>query len=116
MRADAPDLNPVERRQSGDAFAAVFCPALRTALREVSAEWAPQWGAGSEGESSIDQVLMGLALLLDRVGDGSVLSENGGGQETLDHGGVHLLAAIRRNLLECSSPRKLIQSELHKGG
>ena len=26
MRADAPDLNPVDRRQSGDAFAAVFCP------------------------------------------------------------------------------------------
>ena len=40
MRADAPDLNPVDRRQSGDAFAAVSCPALRIALREVSAEWA----------------------------------------------------------------------------
>ena len=38
MRADAPDLNPVDRRQSGDAFAAVSCPALRIALREVSAE------------------------------------------------------------------------------
>ena len=100
MRADAPDLNPVERRQSGDAFATVFCPALRTALREVSAEWAPRWRAGSEGESSIDRVLMRLALLLDRVGDGSALYGNGGEQETLDHGDVRLLAAIRRSLLE----------------
>ncbi len=100
MRAETPELNPVERRQSGDAFATVFCPALRTALREVSAEWAPQWGGRSEGESSIDHVLMRLALLLDRVGDGSVLYGNGGGQDTLDHGDVRLLGAIRRSLLE----------------
>ena len=100
MRADAPDLNPVDRRQSGDAFAAVFCPALRTALREVSAEGAPQWGPRSEGESSIENVLIRLALLLDRVGDGSVLYGNSGGQETLYHGDARLLTAIRRSLLE----------------
>ena len=40
MRADVPDLGPVDERRSGDPFAAVFCPALRTALREVYAEWA----------------------------------------------------------------------------
>ena len=37
MRADAPDLNPVDERESGDPFAAVFCPALRTALQDVYA-------------------------------------------------------------------------------
>jgi len=100
MRADAPDLTRVDGRKSGDAFAAVFCPALRTALQEVSAEWAPQWAASSEGESSIDHALMRLALLLDRVGDGSVLYENGGERETLDRADVLLLAAIRRSLLE----------------
>ena len=100
MRADAPNLGPVDHRRSSDPFAAVFCPALRTALREVYAEWAPQWAASSEGESSIDQVLIGLALRLDRVGDGNVPYENGGGQETLDYTDVRLLKAIRRSLLE----------------
>ena len=101
MRADARDLSSVnEERQSSDPFAAVFCPALRTAIREVSAEWAPQWAARSEDESSIDHILMGLALRLDRVEDGSAGYENGGGQEKLDHAEVRLLAAIRRSLLE----------------
>ena len=101
MRADAPDLSPVDERRSGDTFAAVVCPALRTALHEVSVEWAPQWAPGSEGESSINHVLMSLALRLDRVGDGSVVVyEDGGGQETLDHADLRLLAAIRRSLLE----------------
>ena len=100
MLADVPDLDPVDERQSADPFAAVFCPALRTALREVCAECAPQWAASSEGESSINHVLLGLALRLDRVGDGSVPYENGGGQETPDHGDVRLLAAIRRSLLK----------------
>ncbi len=100
MLADTPDLNPVDRRQSADPFAKVFCPALRTALREVSDQWAPQWAAGSEGESSLDHGLMRLALRLDRVGDRSVLHENGGGEGTLDHAEVRLLAAIRRSLLE----------------
>ena len=100
MLADAPDLNPVDKRQSADPFAAVFCPALRTALREVSGEWALQWATGSEGESSIDRLLMHLALRLDRVEDGGVPFEDGGGRETLDHAGLRLLAAIRRSLLD----------------
>ena len=100
MLADAPDLDPVDERQSADPFAAVLCPALRTALREVYAEWAPQWAASAEGESSIDHVLMRLALRLDRVGDSNVPYENGGGQETLDDTDIRLLKAIRRNLLE----------------
>ena len=100
MRADAPDLSPINERQSSDPFAALFCPALRTALREVYAQWAPQWAASSDGEPSIDHVLMRLALLLDRVGDGGALYGNGGGQETLDHADVRLLTAIRRSLLE----------------
>ena len=100
MRADTPDLSPVNERQSSDPFAAVFCPALRTALREVSAEWAPQWAPISEDESSIDHLLMRLALRLDRRGDGSGLYENSGGQEPLDHADVRLLGAIRRSLLE----------------
>ena len=100
MLADAPDLNPVDERQTADPFAAVFCPALRTALQEVSAEWAPQWAASSEGESSIDHALMCLSLRLGRVGDGSVLHENDGGRETLDRADLLLLAAIRRSLLE----------------
>ena len=99
MLADAPDLNPVDERQSADPFATVFCPALRAALREVSAAWAPQWAASSEGESSIDHALLRLALRLGRVGDGS-LYESGGRRETLDHADVRLLVAIRRSLLE----------------
>ena len=100
MRADVPDLGPVDERQSSDPFAAVFCPALRSALRKVSAEWAPQSAPMSETESTVDDLLLGLALRLDRVDDGSVLYENGGGQETLERADVLLLAAIRRSLLE----------------
>ncbi len=100
MLADASGLNPVDERRSSDPFAAVFCPALQTALREVSAEWAPHWTNGSDGESSIDHALMRIAIRLDRVGDGRVLYEDGEGQETLEHTDVRLLAAIRRSLLE----------------
>ena len=100
MRADVPDLGPVDERRSSDPFAAVFCPALRTALRKVSAEWAPQRAPMSKNESTIDDLLLGLALRLDRIDDGSVLYENGGGQQTLEHADVLLLAAIRRSLLE----------------
>ncbi len=100
MLADVPHLDPVDERQSADPFAAVFCPALRTALREVYSECGPQWATSSEGESSIDHVLLGLALRLERVGDSSVPCENGGGQETLNHADVRLLGAIRRSLLE----------------
>ena len=65
----------------------------------MSAEWAPQGAARSDGESSIDHLLMRLALRLDRVGEGTVVAEDGGGQETLDPAGLRLLAAIRRSLL-----------------
>ena len=71
MLADAPDLNPVDERRSGDPFAAVFCPALRTALRDVSAEWAPKWARGSENESSINPVLTRLAERLEAVSNDS---------------------------------------------
>ena len=100
MLADASGLNPADQRQSSDPFAAVFCPALRTAVREVSAELALEGARGSEGESSIDNVLTRLALRLERMDDGTVLHENGGGRETLGHADVLLLAAIRRSLLE----------------
>lgn len=44
--------------------------------------------------------MMRLAMLLDRMGDGSVNYENGGGQDPLGHADVLLLAAIRRSLLQ----------------
>ena len=100
MLADAPDPNPVDERQSTDPFATVFCPALRTALRAVSAERVSQRAAISEGESSIDHVLRALALRLDRIGDGSVRFGNGAEQDTLGAVELRLLASIRRSLLE----------------
>ena len=100
MHTGASDLGPAGKRRSSDPFAAVFCPALRSALREVSVKWAPQWALMSEDESSIDHALMRLALRLVRMGNGGSLHENGGGQEPLDHAGVYLLGAIRRSLLE----------------
>lgn len=56
MPADASGLNPVDERRSSDPFAAVCCPALRTALREVSAALAPEWDARTDGESSIGRL------------------------------------------------------------
>ena len=100
MRADASDLNPVDQQQSSDPFAAVFCPALRTALREVSAECTPEWAPRSGDKSSIDYVLMRLALRLESVGDGRVLYGDRGGAETPDPADVRLLGSIRRSLLE----------------
>ena len=101
MLADIPELNTVDEHRSRDLFAAVVCPALRTSLREVSAEWTPRWPLASEGESSIEDTLMRLALRLDGVSDGNVVPEDGGRWETHDpRTEVRLLAAIRRDLLE----------------
>ncbi len=101
MSSNAPDLNPVRDRPSRDPFAGVHCPALRSALREVSAECAPRWVSGSgDDEPSLIRTLMHLARRLDRGGDGSV-SKNGDLHETRDaKAGIILLAAIRRDLLE----------------
>ena len=100
MRVDAPNLGPVDEQRSSDPFAAVCCPALRTALRQVSAERTPPWALVSESESSIDPLLMSLAQRLVRMGNGDDLRGNGGGQERLDHAEVRMLGAIRRSLLE----------------
>lgn len=100
MSTHAPNLNVAEDHPSRDPFAGVYCPALRLALREVSAEWAPGWAPGSEGESSPNRTLMQLAHRLDRGGDGSI-SRDGDRHEGQDaRAGVRMLAAIRRNLLE----------------
>ena len=102
MLPAAPDLDPIDEPQSADPFAAVSCPALRTALREVYAQWAPRWACSFESEGPIDHVLIRLALCLDRVGDGNILHQNGGQDE------VHLLGAIRRSLLEQGRREDLI--------
>ena len=99
MSSNAPDLNPAENRPSEDTFAGVDCPALRSALREVFAEYAPSWISGSEGEFSLNRTLMRLAQRLDHGSDHAV--PRGDIHEARDaKEGVSLLAAIRRNLLE----------------
>lgn len=100
MRTNAPDQNPADETRSKDPFSAVFCPTLRTALREVFAEWTPQLTIRSEGEFSLEATGMQLALLLDRSGANGVPHEVDGPPEVVDQAGVRLLTAIRRNLLE----------------
>jgi len=92
---------PLQERRSKDPFAAVSCPALRTSLREVSAEWTPKWAIGPDGQSPIDPVLVRLALRLDgfidrreSVNDDDLTEEYDSRLE------VRLLEAIRRDLLE----------------
>ncbi len=100
MRADAPHVGPVEQRGSSDPFAAVPCSALRTALREVSAEWATQWAFVSDNESSIDHLLTSLAQRLVSMGNSDGPDGNGGGREKLENADVRLLVAIRGSLLQ----------------
>lgn len=109
----------IEEDLSERVFAALPCPALRASLRNVSAAWTSCATVGPEGESSVDHTLMRLALRLDGTatqppptantcasGDdassnGTARPEDHGQPETLDAGAeIHLLAAIRRDLLE----------------
>ena len=99
MRTGAPDLDPAHQRQSSDPFAAVLCPALRRAVQEVSAVWAPEWAPRTEGESSINRLLIRLAVRLDLGSDVGVEYEDGE-PEMPEPADVLLLAAIRRSLLE----------------
>jgi signal transduction histidine kinase len=108
MNMKTPTPGAVEKHRSTDPFAAVSCPALRTALREVSAEWTPggAWGCGDQ--TSMDHTLLRLALRLDGIDDPRVLPEVDGRRLTHDpRVEGRLLEAIRRDLLEQWRRREL---------
>lgn len=100
MLTHRPSGAKVEERRSHDPFGTVNCPALRTALREVSAEWTPEWTLGSESQAAFDHVLLRLALRLDGADNGLALADAGVPQERPDpRVEVGLLEGIRRDLL-----------------
>lgn len=102
MLANRPVAAQVDEPRTRDPFGAVTCPALRTALREVSAEWAPEWTLGSESQAAFDEALVRLALRLDGAEYGRGLPEEEAGGPQAKHDPkveVRLLEAIRRDLL-----------------
>ena len=101
MRTKPSHAAPVKEHRSKDRFAAVICPAIRTALREVSAEWASDGALESGGPSSTDDALIRLGLHLDGTGDPAAFSKGGSRPGSRDARiDARLLEAIRRDLLE----------------
>jgi signal transduction histidine kinase len=100
MLANRPAAAPVDERWPRDPFAVVTCPALRTSLREVSAEWNPESASGSESQAAFDDALVRLALRLDGAQDRGLLPEGDAPEERHDpRVEIRLLEAIRQDLL-----------------
>jgi signal transduction histidine kinase len=77
MASNVPHLILVDEGAETTHFDTVTCPALRSALREVSVDWSARSVAGPGGEASLNAALMHIALRLGSLDEAAVVDEEG---------------------------------------